>query len=317
MTLLFLTPRHSSGLGGVEKHVRLLTRELEKRGHGVVEMSLDEDASLKSATWKKLWDKRRLIERADLVHVHDVFWWYLPFRLLYPRKPVFTTLHGWEGVYPPTRSAIFQKKLAQRLSRGTIGVGTFFHQWYGVKPTFTTFGVLDPQVKEVGKRLRMPETIKSIVFFGRLEEVNGIDVATPALIRLSRVGHQVQFIGDGSGRKHAETIGSVTGMVVNPWRFIAASDLVIASSYLSMLETAALAHPVVSIATNPLKRDYLFTHPLAPFITIVSSSEELFKTIQSFDISKHRNKIRAAQSWTFKQTPRKMADLYEKSWKDV
>jgi len=33
---------------------------------------------------------RQLLQNADIIHCHDVFYWYLPFRFLYPHKPVFT-----------------------------------------------------------------------------------------------------------------------------------------------------------------------------------------------------------------------------------
>lgn len=322
MTLLFLTPYSSSEFGGVERHVRLLKRELEKREHRIIALSIkrpgpagSQGLAFKNEAWRNLWRNRHLIEQADLVHIHDVFWWYLPFRFLFPNKPVFTTFHGWEGVYPPMRSAIFQKKLAQWLSRGTVGVGNFFEKWYGIIPTHLTFGALDPRAREVAKRARIPEKIKRIAFFGRLESVNGIDIILPVLSELRRK-HQILYVGDGSWRDQAEKVGRVTGMVKDPWIYLLKSDLVITSSYLSMLETAALARPIISITTNLLKCDYLSTHPLAPLIAIVSSSEELLETIRSFDVLKHRKKIQAAQYWTLEQTPRKLADLYEKLWKD-
>lgn len=328
MNLLFLTPRFSSGPGGVERHVAILKKELEKRGHRIRELSLEgpgpaeQGMALKSSAWKRLWRNRHLIKHADLIHIHDIFWWYLPFRFLFPRKPVFTTFHGWEGVYPPSKSAIIQKRLSQRLSLGTIGVGCFFKKWYGVTPTLTTFGALEHEVREIGEKVRTqagvrvkrPNKIKTVAFFGRLEQVNGVDVAIPALRALSKQGVDIQFIGDGSYRGDARKIGPVTGMVKNPWRCLVSSDLVVTSSYLSMLETAAFSKPIVSIATNPLKRDYLMTHPLASSVSIVSSSEELFNTICCFDVSKRRICMTEAQLWAIKQTHRKMADLYERLW---
>ena len=323
MKLLFLTPRLSSLLGGVERHVRLVKKELERRGHQIEELSLKGPGpvrwglAIKNAAWGKLWDSRHLIRESDAVHVHDVFWWYLPFRFFYPNTRVFTTFHGWEGVYPPTKSAILQKKLAQRLSWGTIGVGTFFEKWYGVKPMLSTFGALEPETREIGTRAKVPEKIKTVAFFGRLEQVNGIDVVLSTFSELRKRKYQILYIGDGSWRAKAEKVGMVTGMVKNPWRFILKSDLVITSSYLSMLETAVLSRPIVSVATNPLKRDYLLTHPLAPYITIVSSPRELLYAIETFDISKHQSAIQNARSCATEQTPRKLADLYEKLWKDT
>ena len=40
------------------------------------------DRFLKFRAWGYLWNKRDLFKWADVVHVHDVFWWWLPFGLL-------------------------------------------------------------------------------------------------------------------------------------------------------------------------------------------------------------------------------------------
>jgi len=259
MNILFLTPRDSGkNLGGVEGHVRILDRELERRGHRIKELSLDEVDGLnkgqallwqglalghKLKAWGYLWKKRDLFKWAEVVHVHDVFWWYLPFGLLnwlgvwWDRgnggffkgiwrnledfrgkkrvKPVFITFHGWEGVCPPTMSAVIQKRLADFLSDGTIGVGNFFKKWYGVKPDRMEWGVVGPEINK-GRAFEYKGqalgTGKQIVFLGRLEEVNGIEI----LLRALKVGpwrtpgsnlFRLIFVGDGSYRKQAEKFG--------------------------------------------------------------------------------------------------------------
>jgi len=71
-----------------------------------------------------------LIQEADIVHCHDVFFWYLPFRFLYPKKKVFTTFHGWEGIFPPKWQAKVIRNISEKLSFGNICVGDFIRKWY-------------------------------------------------------------------------------------------------------------------------------------------------------------------------------------------
>lgn len=342
MRILFLTPRESKkNIGGVETHVRILTQELEKRGHEVKELSLENamkpyggqssrglSSGSKLNAWKYLWVRRDQILNADIVHIHDVFWWYLPFRFFFLTKSVFTTFHGWEGEYPPSRSAIFQKRIAQKLSRGTIGIGTFFEKWYGVSPDSVSWGVLDAKFM----RLLAPRQTRGynggplrIAFFGRLEEVNGIDFALEAFRMLKGSALSVQgralrnveflFIGDGVARNKVEKIGRVTGMIKNPWQFLLPSDLIITNSYLCILESAALMHPIFSISTNPLKHDYLSTHPLARYISIARSPKELVDCILSYDSRKSKENLRLARDWSAAQTPQKLVDMYLDLWK--
>lgn len=313
-----MTPRNSrTHIGGVEKHVRILTKELEKRGHRVSEFSLDgreRKGGGKLRAWRYLWERRHQLRRADVIHIHDVFWWYIPFRLLFPTKRVYTTFHGWEGKYPPSTGAVFQKKLAQRFCYGTVGIGKFFLHWYGVSPTKVTYGALDEITLQRAKQLGPPTRIRTLAFFGRLEPVNDIAIVLSALAELKKTGYSVMFIGDGSARTRAEKIGPVTGLVHSPVHFVMSSDAVIACSYLSILESFALARPVISIATNPLKRDYLSTHPLSRYFPICSSTAEVIEHVRRLAVSRSRERIFAGQNWARKQTPEKLADLYESLW---
>ena len=92
-SVLFLTPRRSDRyLGGVEKHVKILSEKLREKGIGVDELSLS-NIDLKNnklKAWLYLWKNRKSILSSDIIHIHDVFWWYSPFRFLFFWKP-FTT----------------------------------------------------------------------------------------------------------------------------------------------------------------------------------------------------------------------------------
>ena len=337
MNILFLTPRDSkTNLGGVEGHVRLLTEELVRRGHEVKELALDglykgptlpwqgRTLGYKFRAWIFLWDRKELFRWAEVIHVHDVFWWYAPFAIINKGQAlVSVTFHGWEGVYPPSLSAVAQKRLAKFLSDGTIGVGSFFKKWYGVETDRTVWGVVDQKIDGPYKGptlLWQGRTLRTLVFLGRLEEVNGMKIVLRAL----KVGpwrtlrsdlFRCIFVGEGSYREQAEKLGRVTGMVKNPLKYLVDADVVIASSYMSMLEAAAMGKPVIAIANNELKMDYLNCHPLRKWIKVVKNVDELYKGLTLASQGETLRGLGAAREWAIKQTPKKLADSYESLWK--
>lgn len=162
MTILFFTSRFYPEIGGVEKHALEVAKELVKRGqrvivisenhgglkekenHGEIEIyriKINTSEKLKKfIIWGWLYKNRELIKKADIIHCHDVFYWYLPFRFLYPQKAVFTTFHGYETHFPPSKRAILIRKISEKLSWGNICIGDFIKKWYGTKPDFVTYG---------------------------------------------------------------------------------------------------------------------------------------------------------------------------------
>lgn len=146
MRILFLTRRAWPEIGGVEKHVGEISKALKRRGHKVTIIS---ERNIKYPhikylgiifIWLWLFKHRKLIKNADVVHCHDVFIWYLPLRFLYFKKPVFTTFHGWEGIWPIPLKNIFLKRLAAKFSWGTISVGHYVEKYYGIKADKIIYG---------------------------------------------------------------------------------------------------------------------------------------------------------------------------------
>lgn len=149
MKILFLTRRKHPDVGGVETHISKVSRVLKYKGYRVTTISAKNIGypSIKFLglvyIWFWLFKKRKLIEKAEVVHCHDVFVWYLPFRFLYPHKKVFTTFHGWEGVWPIPKKNVFLKRVAAKLSTGTIAVGKYIEKYYGVKADKIIYGGQD------------------------------------------------------------------------------------------------------------------------------------------------------------------------------
>ena len=132
MNILFLTNYKWPHVGGVEKHIYEVSKRLKVKGESVKTISSGDIRYPRVRffgllyIWYWLFENRKLIENADIVHCHDVSIWYLPFKFLYPNKKVFTTIHGLEWDTPLSNISIWQKRLTVKLSNGTIGIGKFF-----------------------------------------------------------------------------------------------------------------------------------------------------------------------------------------------
>ncbi len=155
MNILFLTRLYYPHIGGVEKHVRGLSKILVSRGHKIKLITTKHDKKLKDfevlddvevyrmpvmdkwGTWKWMAGHHHLIKWADIVHAHDVYYWYVPFFWM---KKSFVTFHGWEGIYPIPWKNIFVRKISEKLASGNICVGDFISKWYKTSPDFVTYG---------------------------------------------------------------------------------------------------------------------------------------------------------------------------------
>src|SRR3989344_8398523 len=200
MTIIFLCRLFYPHIGGVEKHVFEISKRLRRQGHKIIIIAEKDTTSSvgslpksiqkelrffsihyifvkdtkwlkKFIIWKWLWKHKKLLSKADIIHCHDVFFWYLPFRFLYSRKPVYTTFHGYEQ-YPIKSRAIFIRKISEKLSNGNICIGDFIPKWYGTKPTLISYGGVDSsKLKNQNAKLKIK---KSAVFIGRLDQQTGI-----------------------------------------------------------------------------------------------------------------------------------------------
>jgi len=157
MNILFLVRLYEPHVGGVEKHVRELSKVLGSRGQKIRIITTKHDKKLKDfevmdgvevyrmpsddkwQVWKWMIQNIQLIKWADIVHIHDVFYWYLPFFWM---KKSFITFHGYEGAEAPKLKAILWHRLAAALTKGNICIGDFHQKWYGVKPDFVSYGAV-------------------------------------------------------------------------------------------------------------------------------------------------------------------------------
>lgn len=353
MNILFLTRRFYPHIGGVEKHVYEVSKILLKKGYSVTIITEQSQNKLKLletiekikiiriplkntstrvkkfVIWLFLMKNSSLIQQADIIHCHDVFIWYMPFRFLFPFKKIFTTFHGYEGKFPIKAKAIIIRRLSNFLSRGSINVGNFIEKWYGTKSTFTTYGGVDKNIiqNDPFDKLRIhPEDSSrgtsnsklKIVFVGRLEEDTGIPIYLKALTILRKNNFHFTFtaLGDGNYRKRVEKYGKVLGFNKNIENVMRQSDIVFASSYLSILESLAMKKKVIAVFADPLKEDYLKMSPLADYITIASTDQEIADGVRSMGHSgQDRKKIQNGYLYVKISSWEEVANLYIKLWK--
>jgi len=348
MNILFFARRFYPDIGGVEKHVLEISKRLVATGHtvtvvseatdqvalpkkylgiNIVKIDVGRDEKKKKIViWQWLWQNRQLLASADIVHCHDVFYWYLPFRFLFPQKPVFTTFHGYES-YPIKKSAIVVRKISEKLSWGNICIGDFIPKWYGTTPTFVSYGAVDNFFSEraVASRRGLPSTSsgknrrESAVFFGRLDEQTGIVTYLKAFEILKKNNLRFKFlvIGDGKYKKQISKKTKVIGFQKNPERYFQEYQFAFVSRYLSILEAFAAKRLVFAVYDNPVKEDYLRMAPFAKWIVTPNNEKQLAEKVLYYlkNPQEEKKMINAAYEWVKEQSWEKFVSVYLALWK--
>lgn len=251
------------------------------------------------------------IRRADVVHCHDVFIWYLPLRFLLPTKKVFTTFHGYEG-YPLKKKDILIRKITELLSHGNISVGKFIEKWYGTSADKIIYGAVE-------KSKKYPKINRPIaLFYGRLDDQTGIldYVKAAGFVEDQNPDFRLDVMGEGKYRKKVEKYVK-RGFESNTSQILAKYRFAFLSRYLSMLEAMMLKKLVFALYDNPIKRDYLEMSPFKKFVVICGSAEELAEKLFYY-IRHPQTELRLTESaylWAKDQTWEKVADVYLKLWK--
>lgn len=326
MKIVFLTRRFYPDIGGVEKHVLEIGKRLVKKRHHVkvvtqskgsekevegIEIFRIPQALGKTGIWKWIWRNRNLIREADVIHAHDVYFWYFPFRFLFPFKKSFVTFHGYE-TYPISKRAIIIRKISEKLSRGNIIVGEFIEKWYGTKPNAIIYGGVN-----LTKSQTKPVNKNSAVFIGRLDEQTGIlDYAEAAkLIRKKIPQFKFTIIGDGKYKNRLKEF-NVMGFDKNAEKYFKEYNFAFVSRYLSILEAMANKRLVFAHYDNPVKEDYLKMAPFAKFIIISNSPERLAEKVKYFlDNPKQQDKFaNGGYEWVKNESWTKVVKSYVELW---
>lgn len=331
LRVLMLSPSYLPRLGGVEKHVSSVVRELSHLGTEV---------RVATPRWDNGWpasetiggvevtrldlvtgvgrrELRELVDWADIVHTHDAYpfyKYYLPFRFRRHRTPVFVTFHGYER-YPIPLEARFLRRLLLWFTRGNICAGAFIPKWYRFRCTHVTHGgVHAPPAR--------PALGEGAVFVGRLEPDTGF-LDSVEVLRLLKEEHGValplEVCGDGSLREEGERLaGSADldavfhGPVKDVMPYLVRARFAFVTGLLSMLEAMAAGSIVLSLYDNPLKEDYLRLSPAAEHAIVSDSPAALAARAADLLRAPDTCEKRAQEAYDFArtQTWSKVAELY-------
>ena len=335
MTILFLTRLFHPHIGGVETHVFQISKRLIDGRHRIVVLTEKNEYKLhnkesvdgieiyripvgknewfkKFQIWWWLWNHRFLIKKADIIHCHDVFFWYLPFRFLFFNKPAYTTFHGYES-YPVSKKAITIRKISEILSWGNICIGDYIKKWYGTKPTHVSYGGVD-----ISSSHRSFKNKYSAVFIGRLDEQTGILTYTDAVEIIKKKIPNFDFlaIGDGELKNKISRKVKIYEALDNASDYFQKYNFAFVSRYLSILEAMAAKRLVFAVYDNPLKEDYLRITPCASYMIICLTSDELASQVLYYlkHSKEEKVKIDQAYKWVKKQTWENVISLYLKLW---
>lgn len=350
MKILHITPFYEPHLGGVETHVGALNKELVRRGHEVLVLTVHHDASLplqenkngveiiridtetkyynklsyKLTLWRQVARQSQLLLTANVIHAHDVYWWLIPLLPLFWSK-IYLTFHGWEGKYPVSWQSKLARWMWSKLALKTIHVGDYIKEFYWDKPNAVIYGGVKTSNKQIQKKLKSKKLIEinapdrtiQIVFVGRLEKENDLEKYLSLAKKLKSIFNiEITWVGDGSYKYKCQKVGRVTGMVKNVTPYLAQADLVWAASYLSILEAQALGKIICAFYSHPLKQRYLETYPGSKLMLVGSNVEEMsqqiLKLLSSPKILDQYSKN--TQKWAGQQTWSKVANVYEKLW---
>lgn len=343
MKILMLSHYFHPHLGGVEKHLAKLSQELIKNGHEITiltsqhqpDLPLQKTMSgvkvvrlpLKKVKffgllhlWWQLLKKLTWLRQFELIHIHDVFIWFLPIRFLLPFKPIFMTFHGYVSSPVKLKEKFFYW-LAEKLTRGNICIGDFIPQHFKIKADTISYGAAAINQDAGGQVEPGHQTSEkyNALFIGRLSQDLGLPIYLAAIKQLQQKNKfEVLFLGDGPWRQEAEQVGTCQGWVDQVELFFDQTQVVFAASYLSILEAMQAGKLVFAAhaAADDLKRDCLQLAPFSRWITLVDNAQDLVKKIEFYQAhpQQAQSKIETAQAWAQNQTWAQLAKTYQELW---
>jgi glycosyltransferase involved in cell wall biosynthesis len=334
MKVLQISQYFAPRIGGVEKHLVKLNQELIKASYQVTVLTGNQERNLektevidqvlvhridnrpstnyKFKIWKQVLAHRKLFINADIIHVHDVFWWIIP---IYPLifKKLFITFHGHERSEAPDKKAIFWHRLANRLSRGSIVVGGFHQKYYKVKADEIIFGASEKENLSNNKR---PQN--RFIFVGRLITETGILAYLKALkiLQDKKIKYQLDVFGDGPLMNKAKRYVKKMKLAVNfhgtvpdAERLFTDYPVAFVSSYLSITEALKQGCRVIAHYHNQFIKDYLELSIFKDYIFTAQTPQEIARAIlEAPTRNKFDQKTSQILSWS------RIAKTYQKLW---
>jgi len=340
MKVLFLTRLYDPHVGGVEKHIKKISLILQKRGYEINIVTTKHKDNLKEKeiidgieiirfrqsdqkyvglinTWSWFMKNYSLLKDAEIIHCHDVYIWILPFKILFPRKNIYVTFHGYES-YPIKAKNIIIRKITEIFTNGNICIGNFINKWYKTQPNIVSYGAVDLKKFKPSRRKSYKY---DAVFASRLDDHTGILTYIDAVKILKNNNTKFKFVvcGDGKYRKNVEKVAESKGFVKDVSQYFENSRYAFVSRYLAILEAFASKKLVFAVYDNKVKEDYLKLTPFKDWIVISNSPNELAKQIEYYFNNKGEEDrlVNAAYKWVVKMTWDNMVDNYINLWNSI
>jgi glycosyltransferase involved in cell wall biosynthesis len=336
MKIVFLAKRYFPHVGGVETHLGHIAQLLVEKGHQITivteshqenlafqenidgvqiyRIPLERGQTNKFAIWSWVVSHISLFFEADIIHIHDVFFWVLPFYPILFWKKIFMTFHGYEPPQPTEKQKRWHQ-VAAFLTKGNICIGGFHQKWYGVKPTIVSYGGVE-SMAAIGSDRTLKK--KSAIFVGRLAEDTSILKYLEALqiLKEKNIEIKLDVFGDGELREESENFVlkhnlsvKFYGFIPNAGKKMVEYSFAFTSQYLSLLEALQNHCSIISFAENELKNDYLTLTPFSKWITIAHSPKEIAEAVEQKKILPNE-----AVKWANEQTWEELANQYETLW---
>lgn len=330
-------------IGGVETHVSEISKISFNKGDSAFVISSQDSINMplrdtidgvvvhripksflksKIKIWKWVLKNKDLFFAADVIHIHDVFWWVIPIYMSIHKK-LFITFHGWEGKYPIRFLAKVHRLIASTFSSGVIHVGGWIKDFYWDLPDQTTYGGVKKSklaIKNISPSKEKQKKSFNFVFIGRLDEDNDIKKYIELAVKLKSHFKQVNifWIGDGAYKKICAQYGVVTGFISDYNEFLDQADIIGACSYLSIWQSLSRGKIVCAFFSNPVKKLYLDYFPEKHAIISSNNSEEMLFKLKR--IISNKNKMLLISSEIQKKasshTWKKVFEKYELLWRN-
>lgn len=348
MHVLMVAERLPPAVGGVERHVAGLARELSRRGHQVTlvapahQEELPEQEQLDGVhilrmpfqttrrrayvhAWAWWRSQGHLLTRTDLLHFHDVYALLhlsAPLLSLIRRERRYLTYHGYEMRSPVPLRARLYRRLSANLVQASLCVGHYLVKTFGLHPQAVIYGAVDPIAP-----IPPPPAQPAALFVGRLEADTGLEIYLHALAILRQehgIDLPLTICGEGNLRVPLQAQAArdqlstrFLGAVPNPQIHLEGASLVFASGYLAMLEAMAGCRPVFAAYPTPVKRDYFEWIPgAADILTIVQDAPTLARALYAL-LSGQRDftsQVQAGFRFASRHTWSNLADGYLHLW---
>jgi glycosyltransferase involved in cell wall biosynthesis len=328
--IVFFAPSYYPNLGGVEKHIMKVANILKNDGYKIkIFVKFSKNIPRKqivngvsvfrmprneSRPYIDIWyAKNKIHLEGAVIHSHDYFNFYLRKKL--NKNRWVHTFHGYEG-YPISKLAIESRRRVLGLVDYSFCVGKFIEKWYGTKCDEVLWGAADK-----------PVAIKNIIkydflFYGRLEKDTGIKDYLKAFKLISDKNKSLKMLVVGWGSLENENRSYTQNNHLNVefrspvkdvYSILAESRIAFASGYQAIIESSLMKKPVIAFYDNPLKKDYLETHPQIKNFMIADSPEKISSL--AIGIDENSLKINSIYKWALKQNWENIASKYEASYR--